>query len=106
MSPVVSVLEEFMLFNAAMTKQTEPEARPSSTGDLAGGPFPVIPLTPCPEATSRHGDELDVVGGSSEVADLSREGRLTFTRIIHVPLPLRSYCRTPRDVYFGWHLTT
>ena len=72
MSPVVAVPEEFMLFNAAMTKQTEPEAGPSSTGDLARGLFPAIPLTPCPEATSRHGDELGVE--SSEVADLSREG--------------------------------
>ena len=37
-------------------------------GVLAGGIFPAIPLTPCPEAASRHGDELDTV------ADLSREG--------------------------------
>ena len=71
---MVAVPEEFMLFNAAITNQTQPEAGPSFTGDLAGGLFPAIPLTPCPEAASRHGDELDAVGGSSEVADLSREG--------------------------------
>ena len=52
-----------MLFNAAIANQTQPEAGPSSTGDLAGGLFPAIPLTPCPEAASRHGDELDAVGG-------------------------------------------
>ena len=63
MSPVVAVPEEFMLFNAAITNQTQPEAGQSFTGDLAGGLFPAIPLTPCPEAASRHGDELDAVGG-------------------------------------------
>ena len=49
MSLVVAVPEEFMLFNAAITNQTQPEAGPSFTGDLAGGLFPAIPLTPCPE---------------------------------------------------------
>ena len=68
MSPVVAVPEEFMLFNATITNQTQPEAGASFMGDLAGGLFPAIPPTPCPEAASRHGDELDVV------ADLSREG--------------------------------
>ena len=68
MSSVVAVPEEFLLFNAAITSQTQPEAGPSFTGDLAGGLFPAIPLTSCPEAASRHGDELDTV------ADLSREG--------------------------------
>ena len=39
-----------------------------------GGLFPAIPLTPCPATAFRHGDELDTVGGSPEVTDLSREG--------------------------------
>ena len=33
-----------MLFNAAITNQTQPEAGPSFTGDSAGGLFPAIPL--------------------------------------------------------------
>ena len=49
-----------MLFNAAITSQTQPEAGQSTV--------------------SRHGDELDAV----------ERGRLTFTRIIRVPSPLRS----------------
>ena len=58
-----------MMFNAALTNQTQLEASPSSTGDVAGGLLPAIPLT--------HGQatvELDAVRGSSEVADRSREG--------------------------------
>ena len=76
MSPVVAVPEEFMLFNASITNQAQPvrSAGPPFMGDLAGELFPAIPLTPCPEAASRHGDELDAVGGSSEIADLTREG--------------------------------
>ena len=73
-SPVVAVPEEFMLLNAAVMNQAQPEAGPSFTGDLAGGLFPAIPLTPCPATASRHGDELDAAGGSPEVTDLSREG--------------------------------
>ena len=38
----------------------------------AGGLFPTIPLTPCLATASRHGGELDAVGGYSEVPDLSR----------------------------------
>ena len=67
-SSVPRISPEFMLFNAAITSQTQPEAGPSFTEDLASGLFPAIPLTPGPEAASRHGDELD------SVADLSREG--------------------------------
>ena len=66
--------EEFLLLNAADMNQAQPEAGPSFTGDLAGGLFPTIPLTPCPATASRHGGELDAVGGSSDVLDLSREG--------------------------------
>ena len=36
-----------MLFNAAVTNQTQPEASPSFSGDVAGGLFPAIPLAPC-----------------------------------------------------------
>ena len=61
-SPVVAVLEEFMLLNAAVTNQAQPEAGPSFTGDLAGGMFPAIPLTPWPATASRHGDQLDAAG--------------------------------------------
>ena len=71
---VVAVPEEFMLLNAADMNHAQPEAAPSFTGDLVGGLFPAIPLTPCPATASRHGDELDAVEGSSEVPDLSREG--------------------------------
>ena len=53
-SPVVPAPEEFLLLNAGL--------------------FPTISLTPCPATASRHGGELDAVGGSSEVPDLSREG--------------------------------
>ena len=56
-SPVVAVPEEFMLLNAAVTNQAQPEAGPSFTGDLVGGLFPAIPLTPCPANASPHDDE-------------------------------------------------
>ena len=36
MSLVVAVPEEFMLFNAAITNKTQPEAGPSFSGDLVG----------------------------------------------------------------------
>ena len=62
-SPVVPTPEEFLLLNAADTNQAQPETGPSFTGDLAGGLFPTIPLTPCPATASRHGGELDAVGG-------------------------------------------
>ena len=62
-SPVVAVPEEFMLFNVVDTNQAQPEAGSSFTGDLAGGLFPAIPVTPCPAPTSRHRGELDAVGG-------------------------------------------
>ena len=73
-SPLVAVPEEFMLLNSADTNHAQPEAAPSFTGDLAGGLFSAIPLTPYPATASRHGDKLDAVGGSSEFPDLSREG--------------------------------
>ena len=72
-SPVVAVPEDFMLFNAAVTNQTQPETSPSLMGDVAGGLLPAIPLTPGQATASRPGVELDAVGGSSEVADWSRE---------------------------------
>ena len=73
-SRVVSAPEEFLLLNAADTNQAQPEAGPSFTGDLAGGMFPAISLTPVPATASCHGGESDAVGGSLEVPDLSREG--------------------------------
>ena len=68
--PVVAVPEDFMLFNAAMTNQTQPETSPSLMGDVAGGLLPAIPQmnAPGPEVG------LDAVGGKPEVADQSREG--------------------------------
>ena len=44
-SPVVAVPEDFMMFNVAVTNQTQPEASPSFTADVAGGLLPAIPLT-------------------------------------------------------------
>ena len=73
-SPVVAVPEDFMMFNAAVTNQTQPEAGPSFAGDVAGGLLPAIPLTHGQATASRPEVELDAVGGSSEVADWSREG--------------------------------
>ena len=73
-SPVVAVPEDFMLFNAAVTNQTQPETSPSLMGNVAGGLLPAIPLTPGQATASRPGVELDVVGESSEVADRSGEG--------------------------------
>ena len=71
---VLSVPRTSPVLNAADTNQAQPEPGPSFTGDLAGGLFPTIPLTLCLATASRHGGELDAVGGSSEVPDLSREG--------------------------------
>ena len=73
-SPVVAVPEDFMMFNAAVTNQTQPEASPSFTGDVAGSLLPAIPLTYGQATASGPGVELDAVRGSSEVADRSREG--------------------------------
>ena len=69
-SPVVAVPEDFMLFNAAVTNQTQPETSPSLMGDVAGGLLPAIPQA----TASGPGVGLDAVGGSSEIADRSREG--------------------------------
>ena len=61
--PVVSAPEGFLLPHAADLNQAQPEADLSFTGDLMGGLFPAIPLTPVPAAASRHGGESDAVGG-------------------------------------------
>ena len=73
-SPVVAVPEDFMMFNAVVTNQTQPEASPSFTGNVAGGLLPAIPLAHGQATASGPGVELDAVRGSSEVADWSREG--------------------------------
>ena len=86
-----------MLFNAAVTNQTQPETSPSLTGDVAGGLLPAIPLTPGQATASRPGVELDAVGGSSEVADWSREGPLD---ISSGSSAFRCY-KTPKGVCFG-----
>ena len=46
--PVVAVPEDFMLFNVAMTNQTQPETSPSLRGDVAGGLLPVFPQVNAP----------------------------------------------------------
>ena len=97
-SLVVAVPEDFMLFNAAVTNQAQPEASPSFTGDVVGGMFPDIPLTPFPATASCHGVEL---GGLRRSRIGLERGRSTFTRIIRVPSPLRSCYKTPRGVCFG-----
>ena len=63
-----------MMFNAAVTNQTQPEASPSLTGDVAGGLLPAITLTYGQATASGPGVGLEAVRGSSEVADRSREG--------------------------------
>ena len=72
-SPVVAVPEDFMMFNAAVMNQTQPEASLSFTGDMAGGLLPAIPLTHGQATASGPGVELDAVRGSSEVADWSKK---------------------------------
>ena len=79
-SPVVAVPEDFMLFNAAVTNQIQPETSPSLMGDVVGGLLPAIPLIPGQATASRPGVELDAVGGSSEIVDWSREGPLDIHR--------------------------
>ena len=74
-SPVVSAPEGFLLPHTADLNQAQPESGLSFKGDLAGGLFHAIPLTPVLAAVSRHGGELDAVGGPSGGPDLSREGR-------------------------------
>ena len=61
-----------MLFNAAVTNQTQPESSPSLMGSTAGGRLPATPLTP--NQATRPAMELGVVGESSEVTDRFREG--------------------------------
>ena len=70
----MSAPEGFLLAHVADLNQAQPEAGLSFTGDLAGGLFPAIPLTPVPATASRHGGESDAVGGPSGAPDLSREG--------------------------------
>ena len=96
--PLVTVPEDFMLFNAAVTNQTQ--SSPSLMGSMAGGRLPATPLTHSQATASRPAMELGVVGESSEVTDQIREGRLTFIRMVHVPCPLHGYCRTTRGVSF------
>ena len=62
-SPVVAVPQDFILFNAAVTNQTQPEASPSFTEDVVCGLLPAIPLTHGQASASRPGVELDAVGG-------------------------------------------
>ena len=66
---LVTVPEDFMLFNAAVTNQTQPEPSPSLMGSMAGGLLPATPLTPSQATVSRPAMELGVVGESSEVTD-------------------------------------
>ena len=77
--PVVAVPEDFMLFNAAMTNQSQPETSPSLMGDAVSGLLPVFPQVnvPGPEMG------LDASGGTPEIADHSREGPFD----IHQDLP-------------------
>ena len=98
--PLVTVPEDFMLFNAAVTNQIQPESSPSLMGSMAGGRLPATPLTPSQATVSRPAMELGVVGESSEVTDQIERGRLTFIRMVHVPCPLHGYCRTTRGVSF------
>ena len=72
--PLVTVSEDFMLFNAAVTNQTQPESSPSLMGSMAGGRLPATHLTPSQATASRPTMELAVVGESSEVTDRVREG--------------------------------
>ena len=99
--PLVTVPEDFMLFNAAVTTQTQPESSPSLMGSMEGGRLPATPLTPSQATASRPAMGLGVFGESSEVTDRVREGRLTFIKVVCVPCPLHSYCRTTRGVSSG-----
>ena len=60
-SPLVAEPEDFRLFDAAVTNQTQPESIPSLMGSVAGGLLPVIHLTPGQATASRPGMELGVV---------------------------------------------
>ena len=73
-SPLVAVPEDFSLFDAAVTNQTQPESSPSLMGSVAGGLLPVIHLTPGQATASRPGMELGVLEESPEGVDQSREG--------------------------------
>ena len=64
-SPVVAVPEDCMLFNAAVTNQTQPEASPSFTGDVAGGLLPAIHLTHGQATASRPGNRQSSAGGGN-----------------------------------------
>ena len=70
--PLVTVHEDFMLFNAAVTNQTQPESSPSLMGSMAGGRLPATPLTPS-QATA-VGPAMEFGVESSEVTDRVREG--------------------------------
>ena len=71
-SPLVTVPEDFMLFN-------KPESSQSLMGSMSGGRLPAIPLTPSQATVSRPTMKLGVVGESSEVTDRLREGPFDIT---------------------------
>ena len=101
-SPLVAVPEDFRLFDAAVTNQTQPESSPSLMGSVAGGLLPVIPLTAGQATASRPGMELGVVGESPEVADRSREGPFDIhqdhSRSVASPWLLHLFRMTSYDV--------
>ena len=93
--PVVAVLEDFMLFNAAMTNQIQPESGPSLMGDVAGGLLPVFPQVgaPGPEVG------LDASGERRRWRIALERGRSIFIKIVRVLRLLHSCCKTLRDIY-------
>ena len=72
--PLVTVHEDFMLFHAAVTTQTQPESSPSWMGSVEGGQLLATLLTPSQATASRPATGLGVVGESSEVMDRVTEG--------------------------------
>ena len=101
-SPAGPALEEFLLPQAADVNQTQPQVGPTFTGDLAGGLFPAVPLTPVrpPAAESRHSGESDAVGGPRWPRIYLVRGHSTYIRMVCTPLPRRSCYRTPSGVRF------
>ena len=99
-SPLVAVPEDLMLFNAAVTNQTQPESSPSLMGSMAGGRLPAIPLTPSHATALAPRWSWVWLGNRLRWRIGLERGRLTFIRIIRVPFPLHGYCKTPRGVCF------
>ena len=60
--PLITVPEDFMLFNAAVTTQSQPESSPSLMGSMEGGRLPATALTPSQATASRPAMGLGVVG--------------------------------------------